>query len=78
MKHARTRKLTLLALAALCLTGCAVRNRQGIRALVNPSCLTKPIVMQDCDFSIEQLRCRSVKLSYRAGCEQLQVNADNK
>jgi hypothetical protein len=71
-----TRKLSLAILALVTLTGCAARNHpSSLRASLNPSCLTAPIVLQDCDFSTEPLRCRVIKVTYRSGCEQLQVNA---
>jgi hypothetical protein len=66
----------LLAVAiALVLAGCAERKRSAsLRTVVAPSCLTAPIVMQDCNLSAEPPRCRKIKISYRKGCEQLDVS----
>ena len=67
-------KWALATLALLMLTGCAARRGpQSFRALLSPNCLTAPIVMKDCDFSIEPPRCRHVQLEYRKVCEQIEV-----
>jgi uncharacterized protein YcfL len=69
-------KLILAMLASLMLTGCAVsRGSSAFRTVLNPNCLTAPIVMQDCDYSTGAAHCRVVKLSYRKGCEQIQVKS---
>lgn len=59
----------------LVLAACGARKHpNSLRALVGPSCLTGPIVMQDCNFGSEPPRCRKIKISYRKGCEQLDVS----
>src|SRR5712692_9909506 len=69
-----------LALAALLtLTGCAAhRPQNAFRAVLEPSCLLAPIVIEDCDLSREPMHCRVVKLRYRRGCEKIEVKQGKK
>ena len=63
-----------LIAAMFLLNGCAVRHTpQGFRAIVKPSCLTAPVVMKGCDFSIDPPRCQHVEIKYRPGCAEVQV-----
>lgn len=59
----------------LILTGCAARGPAVFRTMLNPNCLTAPVELQDCDFSSGAAQCKTVKLKYRKGCEQIQVKS---
>ena len=66
--------LGIAVLTLSVLSGCAVRRTpQAFRAIVNPNCLTAPIIMRDCDFVSNPPHCRHVELRYRSGCEEIQV-----
>jgi hypothetical protein len=66
--------LGIAVLTLSVLSGCAVRRTpQAFRAIVNPSCLTAPIIMRDCDFASAPPRWRHVELRYRQGCAEIQV-----
>jgi hypothetical protein len=65
----------LAVIASLVFTGCAVRGPSAYRTTVNPSCLTAPVELQDCDFSTGAAKCKIVKLQYRKGCEQIQIKS---
>ena len=68
----RLARLCVLAAALLVLCGCAARRQQRkFGATVEPSCLNKPILLNDCDISQEPLHCRSVTISYRRGCASI-------
>jgi uncharacterized protein YcfL len=65
--------LSVVVLALLTLTGCAVHNPNAFRAVLEPNCLLAPIVIEDCDVSRQDMYCRKVKLRYRHGCEKIEV-----
>ncbi len=65
-----------IVLAFLVLAGCSTRRTaQGFRAVLNPNCLTAPIVMEHCNFSTDPPQCRKVQLKYRRGCAQIQLKS---
>jgi uncharacterized protein YcfL len=71
--------LAVLAWTLLILTGCAVHRQQNtFRAVLEPSCLLAPIVIEDCDLSREPMHCHLVKLRYRQGCEKIEVHPGKK
>jgi len=45
--------------------------------VVKASCLTAPLVLQDCDFSKEPPQCRLVTIRYRPGCAEIQLKHPN-
>jgi len=64
----------VVGIFSLCvLTGCAARVTGGFRTVVNPNCLTAPVVMKDCSTANGFTRCRTVEVKYRPGCAQIQV-----
>jgi hypothetical protein len=65
----------LIVIASLMFTGCAVRGPAAFRTTVNPSCLTAPVELQDCNFSSGAAQCKVIKLKYRKGCEQIQLKS---
>jgi len=68
----------MLCLAVLCSvieSGCAHPKRHsGISALIDPPCLIGPILLQDCDMSQAEPKCKVVKVRYKQGCERLVVD----
>ena len=66
----------LLTLYLFLLTGCAARIG-GFRTIVNPNCLTAPLVMKDCNTTNGSTRCREVVIKYRESCAQIQVKPRN-
>ena len=64
--------LTVIA-SLIMLTGCAARGPAAFRTMLNPNCLTAPVELRDCAFSSGAAQCKTVKLKYRKGCEQIQV-----
>ncbi len=72
-------KWGLAILALLTLTSCAAHRQQNtFRAVLEPSCLLAPIVIENCDLSQEPLHCHTVKLRYRRGCEKIEVKQGKK
>lgn len=47
-----------------------------INALLDPHCLTAPVLMESCDAKADPLKCKKVKLTFIRGCEQLQVKRE--
>ena len=76
-------KCATAILALLVSTGCAVRQQtallktSGFRTVVRASCLTAPLVLQDCDFSKEPPQCRLVTIKYRPDCAEIQLKHPN-
>jgi len=76
-------KCATAILALLASTGCAVRQQtasfkvSAFRTVVKASCLTAPLVLQDCYFSKEPPQCRLVTIRYRPGCAEIQLKHPN-
>ena len=76
-------KCAQVILALLVSTGCAVRQQtallktSGFRTVVKASCLTAPLVLQDCDFSKEPPQCRLVTIKYRPNCAEIQLKSSD-
>ena len=70
---------TVALVTLLAFTGCvAHRSPASFRTVVNPECLTAPIVMKGCDVSGEPVHSRSVVLRDRAGCETIDAQQSKK
>jgi hypothetical protein len=68
-------KLLGVVLLASFLSACSKHpNTNGfINALLDPHCLTQPVLMEHCDPKADPIRCQKVRLIYTRGCEQLRV-----
>ncbi len=64
------------ALLLITLTSCAARSRpQAVLPTVNiPVECASSIHLLNCDLSSNPLRCRTVAVNYRKGCEQVMVS----
>lgn len=72
----RVATLAAIAILLLLACACAVKRPQASRwpsIVLDPACLTAPILMQQCDVEAEPPKCKIVKLHYRRGCERIAV-----
>ena len=62
-------------LLLLLLTGCAAKKPVAVQPilLVDPPCLTGPVVLEQCNLSTNPPKCKKVRVRYSKGCERLQV-----
>lgn len=62
-------------LLALTLTGCAAKKVAGPSIVIEPGCVTKPIVVANCDLKTEPPHCAGPSvIPYRKGCETVKSN----
>src|SRR2546430_601321 len=67
-------KVVELYLLLMLTVGClAHRHPMPAQLLLDPACLTAPIMMQRCDLESATPCCRTIKVRYRKGCERLEV-----
>jgi hypothetical protein len=71
-------KQLLSALFISAFTGCAAHRSISaeFNGLVDPHCLTKPLLLKHCVPGTSPLHCRSIEASYKPGCERLEVEKE--
>lgn len=64
--------MAFAALVSLTGAGCSAKKPVGVNLIVAPNCLTRPIELADCA-GADSERCRTAKLYWKKGCEQIAV-----
>jgi hypothetical protein len=49
-----------------------------INLVIDVECVTKPIILTDCDLTVSPAKCKSVTVTYRPACASIQVVAEQK
>jgi hypothetical protein len=70
--------VTIVCAMAILTTGClhrrAVPQIEGVTLNILPECLTKPIVIEHCDPTLDPPKCKGpTHVNYKSGCEQVQI-----
>lgn len=68
------KRFVLVFLSAIVLTGC-VRRSAGpwLPSLVIPVSCASEITLEQCDARVSPPRCKSARVRYRSGCEEIVV-----
>ena len=67
-------RLVLVFISALALTGCVQRSVRGtLPSLVIPVSCASEITLMGCDARVNPPRCKSARVRYRSGCEEIVV-----
>jgi hypothetical protein len=65
--------ILIFVLLAWFLSGCAHKSSAAkVNIILRPECLTKPIVLEDCDSS-EPPKCKNSHIAYKSTCAEIQV-----
>ena len=66
--------LALVGIALVSATGCARRaGRASLPSMAIPVSCASEITMMECDARVNPPKCKSVRVTYRRGCERILV-----